>query len=473
MKHRLSPLALALLVSFPADALLLQQGDAQFELDPATLRIAAGAVPVNLAQPAQPVADLTASPQRASWRWPQSAVKVSAGLEDGDLRLSFSSDRPQLLNWYSLPPQAETLLLPIGEGSRIPLDNAVWRHYLTAEITPLDTNWDLKLPLWSQQYRGKVYSWLMLTPFSNRVTFAAAQEKLEMRAGHQFNRFNQQQAFEVLLRRRHPAVRRPPLPRLFATKRPVQQPAREDKTGARRRKADRRHPCLPVGRQTAGGGRRQRLAGVTALPCLSAAEGLRQKMDAESRKSLLQLAGKTPEGWQQQPLIDGINRALTAQIPLGATPDDADFLQAQQRGNRCGAGAGAARAGALVNPGGPLGAGLAKPVIDALRRAGLPRLWLGTDNWTAAFLHPQAVTAAKAAGYLIASYDSYDTAIPRGVNDSWLTAQLPTALRETCAIVRADGSKKPGFGKQGYYLNPGCVLPYSQQRMRELCNWPG
>lgn len=38
-----------------------------------------------------------------------------------------------------------------------------------------------------------------------------------------------------------------------------------------------------------------------------------------------------PEGWQQQPLIDGINQALTAQIPLGTTPDDADFLQAQQR----------------------------------------------------------------------------------------------------------------------------------------------
>ena len=46
---------------------------------------------------------------------------------------------------------------------------------------------------------------------------------------------------------------------------------------------------------------------------------------------MLQLAGKTPEGWQQQPLIDGINQALTAQIPLGATPDDTDFLQAQQR----------------------------------------------------------------------------------------------------------------------------------------------
>ncbi|MBF4190255.1 type VI secretion system contractile sheath large subunit, partial [Serratia ureilytica] len=36
---------------------------------------------------------------------------------------------------------------------------------------------------------------------------------------------------------------------------------------------------------------------------------------------------------------------------------------------------------------------------------GCGTLWLGTDNWTTAFLHPQAVAAAKAAGYLIASYD--------------------------------------------------------------------
>ncbi|HHK5970774.1 TPA: glycoside hydrolase [Serratia marcescens] len=452
MKHRLSPLALALLVSFPADALLLQQGDAQFELDPATLRIAAGAVPVNLAQPAQPVADLTASPQRASWRWPQSAVKVSARLEDGDLRLSFSSDRPQLLNWYRLPPQAETLLLPIGEGSRIPLDNAVWRHYLTAEMTPLDTNWDLKLPLWSQQYQGKVYSWLMLTPFSNRVTFAAEQEKLEMRAGHQFNRFNQQQAFEVLLH-----VGDTPLSGARRYRDYLQQNGQFSSLREKIKQAPEGEKLIGATHVYLWGDKLLAAEDVKDWPGLlhylasPAAEGLRQKMDAESRKSLLQLASKTPEGWQQQPLIDGINQALTAQIPLGATPDDADFLQAQQRQAAAVRERAQRELGRWLTPADRWGPGLAKPVIDALRQAGLPRLWLGTDNWTAAFLHPQAVTAAKAAGYLIASYDSYDTAIPRGVNDSWLTAQLPTALRETCAIVRADGSKKPGFGKQGYY----------------------
>ena len=53
MKQRFFPLAL--LISSSADALLLQQGYMQFELDPATLHIAAGPVPSNLAPPAQQV----------------------------------------------------------------------------------------------------------------------------------------------------------------------------------------------------------------------------------------------------------------------------------------------------------------------------------------------------------------------------------------------------------------------------------
>ncbi|MGX5024773.1 glycoside hydrolase [Enterobacter sp. UPMP2060] len=89
------------------------------------------------------------------------------------------------------------------------------------------------------------------------------------------------------------------------------------------------------------------------------------------------------------------------------------------------------------------------------------------------FPAPQAVKLAKETGYLIASYDSYDTGIPRGLNDSWLTAQLPVELTEKCAIVRSDGTKKPGFGGLGYYLNPGCVLPFSQARMSELMRLAG
>lgn len=466
--------SLALLAGFPAQALLLQQGEARFDIDPATLQVTTDNILANQAQSKQTVAGLQSTLTQASWQWPNSDIQITARLEGGDLRLSFSSSRAQTLDWFTLPPQTATLLLPIGEGSRIPLDNTAWQHYLVKEMTPLDTNWDLKLPLWSQQQQGKVYSWLLLTPFSNQVSFASAKDRLTMRSSHQFNRFNQQQAFEVLLH-----VGRTPLSGARRYREYLQQSGQFSSLRDKIRIAPEGEKLIGATHIYLWGDKLLAPADVKNWPGLLAwlvsptGEVLWQKMDTDSQKTVQKLAGKIPESWQQQALIDAINQALVALTPLKATPDDADFLQAQrQQATRVREWA-RRQLGDYLAPADSWGQGLAKPLVEALHQAGLPRLWLGTDNWTAEFLHPQAVESAKKSGYLIASYDSYDTAIPRGVNDSWLTAQLPTTLREECAIVRADGGKKPGFGKQGYYLNPGCVLPYSQQRMRELVQLAG
>ncbi len=95
------------------------------------------------------------------------------------------------------------------------------------------------------------------------------------------------------------------------------------------------------------------------------------------------------------------------------------------------------------------GQGLSLPVIEALQQAGLRKLWLGTPQWTAALQQGYALTAAQRQGYLVGSYDSYDTAIAPGTNDSWLTAQLPPEIGKRCAIVEASGKPKPGFGGGG------------------------
>ncbi|MGN7972940.1 glycoside hydrolase [Serratia sp. 22264] len=467
-------ISFALFAAVPADALLLQQGAARFDIDPATLQITAGKTIVNQAQAAQAVADLQSTPTQARWQWPDSAMQVSARLEDGDLRLGFNTHRAQTLNWFTLPQQADTLLLPIGEGSRIPLDNAVWQQYLVKEMTPLDTNWDLKLPLWSLEQQGKVYSWLLLTPFSNQVNFANAKSVFSMLSSHQFNRFNQQQTFDVLLH-----VGETPLSGARRYRQYLQQSGQFSSLRDKIRSAPEGEKLIGATHIYLWGDKLLAPADVKNWPGLLSwltsppGEALRQKMDAENQQTLRQLAGKTPESWQQLTLIDALNQALVALTPLNATPDDPDFLEAQHRQAASLRELAQRQLGAYLAPADSWGQGLAKPLIEALHQAGLPRLWLGTDNWTAEFLHPQAVESAKTLGYLIASYDSYDTAIPRGVNDSWLTAQLPAALREDCAIVRADGTKKPGFGKQGYYLNPGCVLPYSQQRMRSLVQLAG
>ena len=188
---------------------------------------------------------------------------------------------------------------------------------------------------------------------------------------------------------------------------------------------------------------------------------------------MLYLKEDGPEDWQKPALAEAINHALVALAPLNSSPESPSFLAAQQKQ--------AVRVhelaqkllGDFLAPSSQWGPGLSEMMIKSLSQAGLSRLWLGTDNWTAAFLHPQAVKEAKDAGYLIANYDSYDTGIPRGLNDSWLTAQLPVELTEKCAIMEADGTKKSGFGGYGHYLNPGCVLPFSQVRMRNLMKLAG
>ncbi len=458
-----------LLPASPALAFRLQQGAVQFDIDPATLTLRAGAVVVNAPAATHEVSDLTLSPTEADWQWPGQAMHISARLDGPDLRLTFRSERPQTLEWFALPSEVNVLQLPIGEGSRVPLDDAHWRSYLTRELSSVDTNFDLKLPLWGQEQHGQFYSWLLLSPFSNQVTFTPAGQRLTMHSSHEFNTFNQHQPFEVLLH-----VGSTPLSGALRYRDYLQHSGQF--TSLRDKVAS-----APEGKKLIGASHLylwgsmllaaedvSDWAGLSRYLRSAAAVDLWQHLDAEAKKTLQSLAGRAPEGWQQASLIEAINTALLAQAPLNSTPDSPTFLQAQQQQAVALRQLAQQRLGKYLAPADSWGPGLSGPVIDALAQAGVSRLWLGTDNWTATFLHPQAVERAKEAGYLIASYDSYDTAIAPGVNDSWLTAQLPGELREKCAIVRADGTKKPGFGGKGYYLNPGCVLPFSRSRMQAL-----
>lgn len=111
-------------------------------------------------------------------------------------------------------------------------------------------------------------------------------------------------------------------------------------------------------------------------------------------------------------------------------------------------------AGAYLKPSDQWGQGLAQPMISTLQQAGLSKLWLGLDNWMPAFYQPQVVDSAKQAGYLIGVYDSYNTAIEKGINDSWLTAQLPDRMRENCAIEKADGTLQLAFAVTAFISIP-------------------
>ncbi|NDL64589.1 hypothetical protein GRH90_17785 [Enterobacteriales bacterium SAP-6] len=463
-----------LLIAGSTNAFTLQQDGMLFIVDPATLAISIGNLRVNQPQAAQNVTELSHSATQAKWYWPQRKMNVALRLADKDLYLDFTTTRPQHFTWFTLPEPVKTLLLPLAEGSRVSLDNPHWQRYLLDEIPSLDTNMDLKLPLWGQLQDSRVVSWLLLTPMHNKVKFSGGKSAVRMSAAHEFNRFNQHHPLQIILHMGSSelsgALRYRQYLRQSGQFASLQDKIRLAPEGEKLIGAS--HIYLwgtgPLDKSDVANwpGLLQYLQSPPALP-------LWDKINNEGRQTLKDVNNHTPDQWQQSALIASLNAALADSIPVSATPDDPDFLQAQLAQAHAIRRLAEQRLGGFLTPATFWGQGLSIPLITALHQAGLPRLWLATEKWTANFMSARAVQLAKKSGYLIATYDSYDTAIPRGVNDSWLSAQIPSTLRQNCAIVEAHGGKKPGFGNKGYYLNPSCMLPYSQHRISELVRLGG
>ncbi len=112
---------------------------------------------------------------------------------------------------------------------------------------------------------------------------------------------------------------------------------------------------------------------------------------------------------------------------------------------------------------------LSRRTIERLQSAGLSRLWLGLgEGWEGGLWHPEAVRAAVSAGYLIAPYDSYETALREDENPDWTTAHLGDRANTECAIVEENGALKSGFQQSGHYTDPRCVRPLLERRIHAI-----
>ncbi|MEX6313982.1 hypothetical protein AB6G19_09795 [Providencia manganoxydans] len=192
-------LALAFFVfSSSTYALTLQHNGFLLDIEPDTLKITHKNALINEGMSPTAVDKLNTKTDTAQWYWSDKQMQVTAHLENQQLRLHFQTSKQQKLDWYQLPKSVSALYLPIGEGSHVPINNPIWRQYLINEQNGIDTNYDLKLPLWSQQ-QNQVYSWLLVTPFSNKITFSEQANQLQMSSSHIFDQFNLTQPFEVIL----------------------------------------------------------------------------------------------------------------------------------------------------------------------------------------------------------------------------------------------------------------------------------
>ncbi|MDO6583083.1 glycoside hydrolase [Photobacterium sp. 2_MG-2023] len=498
-----------------ADIISLRDNDQRVEIDPELLAITwhtdsliydLNQAGVRVNNEKQSVSQRQKSQRdNASWLWQPSNIRVTAQLESGDLTLQFqllsgasiTRSHPMVLNWFDLPETSTTeLLLPFNEGIRVPVHHRLWARYLQDEYSGSNSTQDLKMPFWTQKVRqradsqvntdneneldnpARYFSYLLVNPFNNALAFKEVTAKaaetspaVDMVSSHAFTPLNWNQPFQVLIHSGQD--------RLSGA---IRYRRWRDEQGERESLRDKaaRNPDV------------SKIIGASHV-YLFGSDGISQSDVTDwtgllkwyfhqselsafaSREAQTQLLPLTTanqpvslDRYQQRLLVESVNHSLSALFPFSENAGPWEqitdqFAAIQKRKAYL-----ASHAAPFLLASDKWGQSLSSPVLETLKQAGLQKLWLGLDNWLPAFYQPEVVEQAKAAGYLVATYDSYNTAIDKTDNESWLTAHIPAAIRTRCAIERADGQNQAGFRGQGNYLNPGCETDYAKQRISRI-----
>ncbi|UPR58659.1 glycoside hydrolase [Vibrio sp. ED004] len=444
--------------------------------------------PLTVDRKPQEVTQLVAHSQtKASWTLIPSGIHVKAELKQDDLLVQFTlpedtqvkRNRSIELAWFDLAEQkTQTLFLPFSEGMRVPTNNKQWANYLVDNHSGSNTTQDLKMPFWTVQQNNQFISYQMINPTNNQLLFSDTpsgipsdkKTKIDMRASHQFTTLNQSQPFTVRITLGDSWLDGAKQYRDWRIKNGLSESLVEKQ---------KRNPDV----SKLIGASHVYLFGKDPLSIQDVNDwwGLntwyleRSKLivPSEAKRELSSLSkGKDWfSQYHKQLLLDSISQSLQGLYPV-ATPTltdnaiKAQYTAAQDKKNWL-----IKNASSYLNTTETWGQALSSDMVSNLNKAGLNKLWLGFDNWMPAFYQPNAVELAKQSGYLVGTYDSYNTAIPAKLNDNWLTAQLPEPMRQSCAIELADGSLKKGFRGNGYYLNPNCHLDYVKQRAQDIMSF--
>lgn len=421
---------------------------------------------------------------KASWTLMPSGIGVDAELSKGVLVLQFTlpsdikvkRNQPIELAWFDLTEkQTQTLFLPFSEGMRVPTGNKQWANYLIDNHSGSNTTQDLKMPFWTVQQNNHFISYQMVNATNNQLFFSDASSgstsntktRIDMSATHQFTTLNQSQPFTVRITLGDSWLDGAKQYRTWR----IENGQSESLATKQKRNSD-------VSKLI--GASHVYLFGKDLLSVQDVHDwwGLKEwyiehsklliSDDAKRELSTLSKGNDWFSKYHKQLLLDSLSQSLEDLYPV-ASPTLADntieaqYTAAQNKKNWL-----IKHASSYLNTPTTWGQALSSEMVNNLNKAGLNHLWLGFDNWMPAFYQPNAVEMAKQSGYLVGTYDSYNTAIPAKLNDNWLTAQLPEPIREGCAIELADGSLKKGFRGNGFYLNPNCHLSYVKQRVKDI-----
>ncbi|MBV4463036.1 glycoside hydrolase [Pseudomonas sp. SWRI79] len=449
------------------------------ELDPATLAVRATPahnLPVqpSAGVPGHKASHLVQTANRIDWQWDDGAWTLSAILDQRDLSLSITARDPGDLSFLRQPGSAmgKGLIWPLAEGHYVPAGDPLWQSFLLDQ-GEFNTTQDLSLPLWGVDHGGFTLNWLMTNPYNNHLTFSAEGKTLALAVRHAFTALEPGTplTFTLSLGDADP---------LAGAKRYRQwliDNGQYEPLSDKLLKTPEAKKLLGASHVYLWGNDLLGPDDVRSWPALlrllrgtgALARELRGGFDAETRQ-ILSRAQPPLDRYQQTTLLRSLNGALNQKARSGwQAVAEPDMQKLAEGYGRLRTEVARAFVEALTATPERWGSTLSPRMFDQLQAAGLSRLWLGLgEGWEGGLWHPEAVRQGVGAGYLVAPYDSYETALTTTENPDWTTAHLGSRANLECAIVLSSGAFKSGFQQSGHYTDPRCVRPLLEARIKAV-----
>lgn len=449
------------------------------ELDPATLAIRTTPAQAQTEEASAGVAEhnvshLKQTANRVDWQWDDGVWTLNATLDQRDLSLSITARDPGELSFLKQPGSVmgKGLIWPLAEGHYVPAGDPLWQAFLLDQ-GELNTTQDLSLPLWGVDHGSFTLNWLMTNPYNNRLTFSTEGKTLALAARHQFTALAPATplTFTLSLGDADP---------LAGAKRYRQwliDNGQYESLSDKLLKTPEAKKLLGASHIYLWGSDLLGPDDVRNWPAMlkllrgtdALASELRASFDAETRQ-ILSRAQPPLDRYQQTTLLRSLNGALNQKARSGwQAVAEPDMQKLAEGYGRLRTDVAKAFTEALTPTPDRWGSTLSPRTFEQLQAAGLSRLWLGLgEGWEGGLWHPETVRQGVAAGYLVAPYDSYETALTTTENPDWTTAHLGSRANLECAIVLNGGAFKSGFQQSGHYTDPRCVRPLLEARIKAV-----
>ncbi|EEF60681.1 glycoside hydrolase [Pedosphaera parvula] len=480
-------------------SVVLSKSNSIVDIDPRTLEITLQrtpdtAYPISLAIPnLGSITNLKHTSTNATWQFSDLKTTIDAQLTETNLLIHILSEKPGEFTFPTISESGRTKgwILPMFEGVYAPIGDTNWSTFLT-QHGELNTTADLTLPFIGLDYGDSTITYIFTNQFNNQVAFQSTSNHLQAKLTHNFTRNHPIKEYAVLIQWSQGSPIEPArIYRQYLIQRGefISLKQKIEKTPETQKLLGAAHIYLwgddlitssdiLTWKQFA----HQLIAASTATN-LTPAKRIWSLLTNTARNAATNIIQvEWPDKYTKSLVTQDLNQMLLKRDFYdepswrSATLDNsASELLKRERSTLTAAELTHLNCSLLVTAFPDIvakpetwGSGLSPKMIQQLSAAGLDRLWLGAAAWDAFVNRPETVAAAKKAGYLIGTYDSYHSMHSPKEKDTWETAQFDDAIYQTGAIVNADGTKRHGFKKKGYLLSPAAARPYVEKRVTQL-----